>query len=330
MKKALITGATGFIGAHVARKLVERGYQVTALVRQNSNPALINGLSLNIVVGDITNFDSLLRPMHGIDELYHIAADYRLWSKNPREIFRNNVEGTRCVLEAAYTCEVPRTVYTSTVGCLGIPRDMSSGNETTPVTRNELVGNYKKSKYDAEQVALNYAQKGLNLVIVNPSTPIGPGDIKPTPTGKIVLDFLNGKMQGFVDTGLNLAAVEDVAEGHILAAQKGRRGEKYILGNKNMTLREILEILAHLTNRKPPTFRVPHSLALAAAVADAVGCRLLRKEPSIPIEGVLMSKKKMYFSSQKAVRDLGMPQSSIEDALARSIAWFQENGYVKN
>jgi len=329
MKKALVTGGTGFIGAHVVRKLVERGYHVIALVRPTSNLTLLKGLCLHTVVGDLTDFDSLIPAMRDIDELYHVAADYRLWARNPHEIYLNNVAGTRNVLEAAFVCGVSRVVYTSSVGCLGIPLDGSEGNETTPVEKNQLVGNYKKSKFDAEQAAVEYVARGLDVVIVNPSTPVGPGDIKPTPTGKIVLDFLNGNMRGFVDTGLNLIAVEDVAEGHILAAERGVTGEKYILGNRNMTLREILETLAHLTNRKSPTFHVPHFLALAAAVVDTARCMALSKEPCIPIEGVLMSQKKMFFSSAKAIKELGLPQSSIEDALVRSITWFEENGYVK-
>ena len=329
MKTAFVTGGTGFVGAHVVRKLVERGYHVIALVRPSSNLTLLKGLPLHTVVGDLTDFDSLLPPMRDIDELYHVAADYRLWARNPHEIYMNNVAGTRNILEAAFVCGVSRVVYTSSVGCLGLGQDGSDGDETTFVCRDTLVGNYKKSKYDAEQAALEYVARGLDLVIVNPSTPVGPGDIKPTPTGKIVLDFLNGSMRGYVDTGLNLIAVEDVAEGHILAAQKGKTGEKYILGNRNMTLREILETLARLTNRKPPSLHVPHLLALAAAVVDTAKCKAFSKEPCIPIEGVLMSQKKMFFSSAKAVRELGLPQSSIEDALARSIEWFEENGYVK-
>ena len=196
---------------------------MTALVRLSSNTSLIQHLPVDYIIGNVTNMDSFLPALDGIDELYHVAADYRLWARNPSEIHFNNVQGTLHVLEAALRQRVPRVVYTSTVGCLGIPRDGSPGDENTPVTRRDLVGHYKKSKYDAERIALDYARKGLNVVIVNPSTPVGPGDIKPTPTGKIVLDFLRGKMAGYVDTGLNLIAVEDVAEGHLLAAERGRR-----------------------------------------------------------------------------------------------------------
>lgn len=330
MKKTFVTGGTGFVGAHVVRRLVERGDRVTALVRPTSNDALIRRLPVEMVIGDITDLDSLLAPVSGVDELYHVAADYRLWARNPREIYLNNVQGTRNVLEAALRGSVGRIVYTSTVGCLGQWKDGSPADEKTPVSRERLVGHYKKSKFDAEQVALEYAGRGLNLVIVNPSTPVGPGDIKPTPTGKIILDYLKGRMPAYVDTGLNLVAVEDVAEGHLLAAEKGRVGEKYILGNRDMTLREMLQCLAYTANSKPPRLRIPHLVALAAAVLNTSVCRLSNREPGIPIEGVLMSRKKMFFSSEKAVRELGLPQSSIEEALERAVKWFDENGYTRS
>lgn len=326
-KKAFVTGATGFVGAHVARKLVERGDNTTVLARPSSNLSLLKGLPVEIAIGDLTDFNSIIEHMKGVDQLYHVAADYRLWARDPRDIYRSNVDGTRNILEAALKQGVSNVVYTSTVGCLGIPKDGSPGDENTHVTRNELVGHYKKSKYDAEQVALEYVEKELNVVIVNPSTPIGPGDIKPTPTGKIILDFMRGKMGGFVDTGLNLIAVEDVAEGHLLAAEKGRVGEKYILGNRNMTLCEILTTLAKITNRKPPSLQVPHWTALLAAYANTAASTVLGKEPSIPIEGVLMSMKKMYFTSEKAIRELRLPQTPVEDALARAVRWFEDNGY---
>jgi dihydroflavonol-4-reductase len=329
VRKCFVTGGTGFVGAHVVRRLVERQDRVTCLVRPTSNRKLLEGLLVDIAIGDATDIDSLLPHLAGIDELYHVAADYRLWARDPSEIYRSNVEGARCVLEAARRKGARRVVYTSTVGCLGLPKDGSPGSEDTPVARDELVGHYKKSKYDAEQVALEYAASGLDLVIVNPSTPVGPGDIKPTPTGKIVLDYLRGKMRAFVDTGLNVIAVEDVAEGHLLAAAKGRAGEKYILGNRNMTLKEILEALARVTGGRAPSLRIPHCVALCAAVADTALSRLRGREPEIPIEGTLMARKKMFFSSAKAVRELGLPRSPVEHALARAVEWFVENGYVK-
>lgn len=320
-----MTGGTGFVGAHVVRKLVERGDSVIALVRATSRLTLIEGLPVETVIGDIRDLDTLIPPLRGIDELYHVAADYRLWSRDPRELYAANVDGTRNVLEAALRQGVPKIVYTSTVGCLGIPSDGSPGDETTPVARDQLVGHYKKSKFDAEQVALEYAARGLGVVIVNPSTPVGPGDIKPTPTGKIILDFLRGRMPAYVDTGLNLIAVEDVAEGHLLAAEKGTVGEKYILGNENLTLREILGILARITGRKPPSVRIPHVLALIAAVTSTSASRILGKEPGIPIEAVLMSRKRMFFSSEKAVRELGLSRTPVADALAGAVRWFRGN-----
>jgi len=326
--RVFLTGGTGFVGAHVARRLVERGDDVIVLIRASSNISLLQGLSVETIVGDIQDFDSLLGAMKGSDEVYHVAADYRLWARDPREIYHSNVNGTRNVLEAAMRLDIPKVVYTSTVGCLGIPKDGSPGDENTPVTRDELVGHYKKSKYDAEQVALSYAAKGLNIVIVNPSTPIGPGDIKPTPTGKTILDFMRGKMPGFVDTGLNLIDVEDVAVGHLLAARYGRIGEKYILGNRNMTLQEILQVLAKITDRKAPTLCIPYWVAILAAAVDTGISRVLNREPGIPLEGALMSRKKMFFSADKAVRELGLPQSPVEDALRRAVEWFEENNYA--
>lgn len=329
MKKSFVTGGTGFVGAHVVRKLVERGNDVTVLVRPWSNKSLIADLPVRFAIGDITDAETLETAIKGVDEVYHIAADYRLWARDPSEIYRNNVEGTRNVLEVSFRQGVEKIVYTSTVGCLGLPVDGSEGNEQTPVARNELVGHYKKSKYDAEQIAFDYAARGLPVVIVNPSTPVGPGDIKPTPTGRIILDFLNGKMKAYVDTGLNLVTVEDVAEGHILASARGRIGEKYILGNRNMTLKELLDVLSKLTGLPSPTVRIPHWVAITAAAFDVATARVLGREPRIPLEGALMARKKMFFSSQKAVQELGMPQSSIEDALARAVDWFEKNGYVR-
>jgi dihydroflavonol-4-reductase len=329
MKKVFVTGGTGFVGAHVIRKLIERGQHVFALVRPFGNPTLLKSLDVETVTGDITDFDSVNSALVGIDELYHVAADYRLWASDPREIYYNNLGGTLNVLEAALRRGVGRVVYTSTVGCLGIPKDGSAGNEDTPVKREDVVGHYKKSKFDAEQVALEYADKGLDVVIVNPSTPVGPGDVRPTPTGKIILDFLMGKMQAYVDTGLNLISVEDVAEGHLLAAEKGVRGCKYILGNHNLTLKQILKMLAEITGRKPPSVCIPHWAALVASVANTAYNSALARPPSIPIEGVLMARKKMFFSSEKAVTQLGLPQSPVEDALAASVEWFKRNGYLE-
>lgn len=325
MRRSFVTGATGFVGAHVARRLIERGDHVKALVRAGSNRKLLEGLPVEIVIGDVRDPHSLSALLNGIDELYHLAADYRLWARDPREVFRANVDGTSNILDAAAKQGVGKIVYTSTVGCLGLPADGSPGDETTPVRREELVGAYKRSKYDAEQIALQYAASGLNVVVVNPSTPVGPGDIKPTPTGKVILDFLRGRMPAYVDTGLNLISVDDVAEGHLLAAEKGRVGEKYILGNQNLTLREILGLLAKITGTKPPSVRIPHWVALTAAALDTAHSRALGREPSISIDAVRMSRKRMFFSGEKAVRELGLKQTPVDAALAEAVNWFRRN-----
>jgi len=330
MRRVFVTGGTGFVGAHVVRKLVGRGDHVIALARRKADTALLNGLPVEIVPGDITDLETLLWPMRRCGEIYHIAADYRLWARQPEEIYYNNVIGTLNVMEAALRTQAPRVVYTSTVGCLGIPRDGSPGDECTPVKRTDLVGHYKKSKYDAEKTVLEYVDKGLDAVIVNPSTPVGPGDIKPTPTGRIIVDFLNGGIRGYMDTGLNLISVEDVAEGHLLAAAKGRTGERYILGNENLTLREILAVLSRITGLGAPTLQVPYFLALSAALASGMASRITNRQPAIPLEGVRMAKKKMFFSSAKALRELDLPQSSVSDALSEAVDWFKANGYTKN
>lgn len=320
--RVFVTGGTGFVGAHVVRKLVERGDDVVALVRPTSNRSLIEHLPVEFAIGDLTDLGTLVEPTRGSDEVYHVAADYRLWARDPREIYRVNLDGTRNVLEAALRCGVGKVVYTSTVGCLGIPSDSSPGDEDTPVTRSDLVGHYKKSKYDAEQIALDYARLGLPIVIVNPSTPVGPGDIKPTPTGKIIVDFLQGRMRAYVDTGLNLIAVEDVAQGHLLAASRGRVGERYILGNRNMSLKEVFDVLAGIAGIASPSVRIPHWVAIAAAAASTAAGRVMGREPGIPLEAALMSTKRMFFSPAKAVRELGLPRSPVQDALARAVDYF--------
>ncbi len=328
MSRVFVTGGTGFVGSHVIKRLIARGDHVVALVRPFGNPALLKGLNVETVTGDITDFDSIYSALAGIDEVYHVAADYRLWAPDPREIYYNNLGGTLNVLEASLRRGVRRVVYTSTVGCLGIPKDGSLGDEETPVTRDQLVGHYKKSKFDAQAVALEYVSKGLDVVIVNPSTPIGPGDVKPTPTGKIILDFLRGKMRAYVDTGLNFISVEDVAEGHILAAEKGLAGRKYILGNRNLSLKAFFDILSQITGRPSPSIKIPHWVAFLAAVGDSAYNGMLGKAPNIPIEGVLMARKKMFFSSDRAIEELGLKSSPIEDAVAQSVNWFTSNGYA--
>jgi dihydroflavonol-4-reductase len=325
----LVTGGSGFVGSRVVRKLVDRGESVRCLVRQTSVRKNLDGLPVELVTGDLQDPASLAAAVRGCRVVYHVAADYRLWSRDPKELYRSNVDGTRNLLDAAHRAGCERIVYCSSVGALGIPKGGGSGTETTPVKLEDMVGHYKRSKYLAEQEALKAAERGVPVVIVNPSTPVGPNDVKPTETGRIITRFLNAQMPAYLDTGLNLIDVDDVAEGHLLAAEKGRIGEKYILGNRNMTLREILETLARLTGRPAPRVRMPYSLVYGiASINELFVGGLLRREPGIPLEGVRMARKLMFFDAAKAVRELGLPQSPVEGALERAIHWFCENGYV--
>lgn len=326
---AAVTGGTGFVGSHLVRLLVERGERVRVLARPSSRLDVLEGLPVDIVRGDVRDPGSLTHLMDGVSVLYHAAADYRLWSLNPNELYESNVGGTEAVLAAAKSAGVPRIVYTSTVGCLGIPRDGTPGDETTPVRLEEMVGHYKRSKFLAEQVALRSAQDGLPVVIANPSTPVGPGDHKPTPTGKIILDAMTGRIPAFVDTGLNLVDVRDVALGHILAAERGRIGEKYILGACNMTLAKILGMIASAAGRPAPKVRIPYALAyLVGALNTAWADLVTHQPPSVSLESVRMSHRKMYFSSEKAVRELGLPQSPVENAITDAVNWFTKHDYT--
>lgn len=329
--RALVTGATGFVGSHVARALAERGACVRALVRRSSRIDNLADLDCEPVYGDLTDADSLARAVQGCDAVFHVAADYRLWSRDPRELYRANVDGTVNMLRAAASAGVQRVVYTSTVGALAAPVSDVPSDEDTPVTFGDMVGHYKRSKFLAEEQARRFhSQEGLDVVIVNPSTPVGERDIKPTPTGKIIVDFLNRRLPAFVDTGLNLIDVRDVAVGHVLAFERGKAGERYILGNENITLEGILKLLAEITGMPAPTRRIPYRLAYAAACADTwLFGTVLGREPHIPLEGVRMARKFMFFSSAKAVRELGLPQSPVRDALSRAVDWFRANGYIR-
>jgi dihydroflavonol-4-reductase len=324
-----VTGGTGFVGAHVVRALLRRGRNVRCLVRSSSRLSNLEGLQVEIVAGDLTDRASLSRAMAGARTVFHCAADYRLSARDPREIYAANVEGTRNVLAAASEVGADKVVYTSSVGALGLNRDGLPGNEETPVEPRSLIGHYKKSKHQAERVAEEWAAKGLPVVIVNPSTPVGEMDIKPTPTGQMIVDFINRRMPAYVETGLNLVDVRDVAEGHALAAQMGRVGEKYILGNRDMTLKEIFDALSRLTGVPSPAVRLPHWVPLAAAAVDTLASRLTGRRPRVPLEGARMSRHTMYFDAGKAVRELGLPQTPVEEALGRAVAWFRENGYVR-
>ena len=328
--RILVTGATGFVGGAVARALVKAGHEVRVLVRQQSDRRNIRDLPIEIYHGDVCDLESVRRATAGCAQVYHVAALYKLWVRRKADIYASNVTGTENILLAARESNVEKVIYTSSVATLGVPNDGTPGIEETPVSLADMVGHYKRSKFLAEQVALRYAQEGLPVVIVNPSTPVGIADLKPTPTGQVIVDFLNGRMPGYVDTGLNLVDVEDVAAGHLLAAEKGRVGEKYILGNENLTLQQILEILADLTKLPAPQFRVPYALALGVAYADATLARLIpRREPQVPLVGVKLSKKKMFFDSTKAIHDLGLPQTPVREALRKAVVWFIKNDYVK-
>ncbi len=327
MPVAFVTGATGFIGHHVASSLLRRGWQVKALCRKASvRPPDLQGVEWEI--GDLRNCDELLRGMTGAQAVFHVAADYRLWARNPREIYESNVNGTINVLEAALSAGVERVVYTSSVGALGLNADASPANETTPVTLDDMVGHYKRSKFLAEAEASKFLQKGLPIVFVHPSTPVGPGDHRPTPTGKIIIDFLNRLMPAYLDTGLNIVDVRDVAEGHCLAFEHGKVGEKYILGNRNMTLAEIFLVLEKISGIPAPRIRLPYKPILWLAKVFYLISFITRREPLIPYEGVRMAAKHMFFDASKAVRELGMPQTPVEKALSDAVSWFRENGYI--
>jgi dihydroflavonol-4-reductase len=325
----LITGASGFIGAHLTRYLLGRGERVRVLVRPESNLRTLAGLPVERVCGDLRQPISLQAAVEGVDRIYHLAADYRLFARDPQEIYDSNLLGTRNILEAAGRQGVERFVYTSSVATLAVPREGGLPNEQTEARLEEMIGHYKRSKYLAEQEALRAARNGLPVVIVNPTAPVGPWDWKPTPTGRIILDFLNRRMPAYLDTGLNLVPVEDVAIGHGLVADQGQVGERYILGARNMTLKEILEALSGISGRPAPRLRLPHSVALAAAYADHWVSRLRSRPPRIPLEGVRMAKHKMFVDCSKAERELNFRPGSVEAALGRAVRWYVENNYVQ-
>jgi len=326
----LVTGASGFVGSHVARLLAERGESVRVLLRPTSRTDMLEGIACERVIGDLCRPEALEAVLRGVRRVFHVAADYRLWSRDPAEIYCNNVEGTRNLLSAARHAGVERFVYTSTVATVAVPTEEGAlPDESTPARLEQMVGHYKRSKFIAEREVLAGAEDGMPVVIVNPTTPVGPGDWKPTPTGRIVVDFLNGRMPAYVETGLNVVAVEDVAAGHLLAAERGRPGERYILGGRNMTLQEILTELAWITGRAAPRVRIPHAVAMAAACVDTAFCRLLRREPHIPLEGVRMARHRMFVETSKAERELGFLPGPIAAALERAVRWYQGHGYVR-
>lgn len=326
--KAFITGATGFIGGNLVRTLLADGHQVRALVRPGSDQRNLADLPLELAAGDLDDLAQLTEQIAGCDVVFHVAAHYSLWAKDSDAIYRANVTGTKNMLAAAQRAGVQRFVHTSSVAAIGVPPAGTSATEETHTTVEALVSAYKKSKFLAEQAALDAARNGLDVVIVNPSTPIGAHDVKPTPTGEIVLRFLQDRMPAYVHTGLNLIDVEDVARGHILAWQKGRTGERYILGHRNLTLKEMLQMLAQITGKPAPRFAVPHVLPLAISFVDEmILARYFGKTPQVSYASVQMSRHAMYYDSSKAVRELGLPQSPIEGAIEKAVRWFRENGF---
>jgi len=326
--KVLVTGATGFIGGNLARRLCQRGYEVSALVRPGANTLTIDDTGVEQFPGDILNRESVDRAVEGCQGVFHCAAIYAFWSRTPDTIHRTNVDGTKTVLQAARQAGAARVVLTSTVSTMGFwPGKLST--EETLLDPSHLIGHYKNSKYEAELLAFEMAVEGLPLVVVNPTAPVGPWDVKPTPTGKIVLDFMRGRIPAYLDTGMNLVDVEDVAEGHILAMERGIPGQRYLLGNKNVSLIEMFRMLQEITGRPVPRWRVPYWMALAAGYLDeAVEGKMLSWEPRIPVEGLKVARSPMYVDCGKAVRELGLPQNSVEAALEKSVRWFTNHGYV--
>ena len=330
----LVTGATGFIGGNLARALAARGEDVRALVRPTANDLAIRDTNVKQMTGDLLDADSLRRAADGCETVYHCAATYAFWSKRPENIYHTNVAGTRNMLDAARRAGARRMVFTSSVSTIGLPAAGASepdqlGTEELPPDPSHLIGHYKQSKYAAERMALDANDDDLEVVVVNPCAPVGKWDVKPTPTGRIPLDFARGRIPGYMATGMNLVDVADVAEGHILAMERGRPGERYILGHRNLTLREVFGMLADITGRRAPRLRFPHWLIMGAAICDQwVESGILRREPMIPVEGIKIARHPMYVSSQKAVHQLGFPQSSVESALEKAIRWFTDHGYL--
>src|SRR5713101_7147725 len=326
---AFVTGATGFVGSPVARVLAEQGADLRLLVRSSSNLKNIRGLKAEQVVGDLRDPVTLEKAMAGCDVVFHVAADYRLWIPDPEQMYRANVEGTRAILQATRKNRVRRVVYTSSVATMGFTSNGRPADENSSVSLENMIGHYKRSKFMAEQVAMQAARSGMDVVVVNPTTPVGEQDIKPTPTGRIIVDFLKKKFPAYVDTGLNLVDVTECARGHVAALEKGRSGERYILGGENLTLKQILDKLAAITGLPSPRIRVPYLVALASGVVDTVVSGVvLRREPRVTLDAVRMGRKKMFVSSSKAERELGWKAVPVDAALRRAVDWFRGNGYA--
>jgi dihydroflavonol-4-reductase len=329
--KTFITGASGFVGSAVLRQLIQAGHRVFALLRPNSNRGNLDGLPVETVTGDLTNPDSYASILAECNYLFHVAADYRLWVRKPNEMYEINVTGTRNLMLTAASVGVKRIVYTSSVATLGLNFDGTPADETTPVTFNDMIGHYKRSKFLAEAEVIRLAQeKSLPVIIVNPSTPVGPRDIKPTPTGRVIVDAASGRIPAYVDTGLNLVHVDDVAAGHLLAFEKGAVGERYILGAQNMTLKELLTQVATIARQPPPRVRLPHNLVLPVAYFAETWAKISRRgEPLITVDGIRLAKKVMFFACKKAERELGFRPRPVEEGLRHAVDWFRENNYIR-
>jgi dihydroflavonol-4-reductase len=326
---SLVTGATGLVGSAVVRALLQAGRRVRVFVRANGNRRNLANLSVEIAEGSLQDVQSLAHAVAGCRFVYHVAADYRIWVPDPTPMFRTNVTGTRDLLTAALEAGVERVVYTSSVATLGLIPG-GSADETTQSSAKDMIGPYKRSKFEAEELARELArERGVPVVIVNPSTPVGPGDVKPTPTGRLILEAARGQMPAFVDTGLNIVHVDDVAAGHLAAAEKGRIGERYILGGENMSLAEILDAVSRAVGRRPPRLKVPHTMLFPIAFGAELAARITGREPFVTLDGVRMSRKKMYFSSGKAARELGYKPRPAREAIAVAVEWFNANGYLQ-
>ena len=329
--KAFVTGATGFVGSHVARFLAGQGAELRLLVRPSSLTANLEGIAGERVTGDLREPESLRKAMAGCEAVFHVAADYRLWAPEPHEMYRSNVEGTRNIIQLAQQSGVRRVIYTSSVATMGFTSNGHLADESSPVELGDMIGHYKRSKFQAEQIALEAGRSGADVVVVNPTTPVGEKDIKPTPTGRIIVDFLKRKFPAYVDTGLNLVDVAAVARGQVAALEKGRRGERYILGGENLTLKQILDKLGAITGLPSPRVKLPYAVAMATGILDtAVTGLLLRREPRVTVDAVRMGRKKMFVSSAKAERELGWKIVPVDDALRRAVEWFRGHGYVAN
>ena len=330
MSYVLVTGGTGFLGHHIVRKLCAEGCSVRVLARRTSPLDLVESLPVEVAFGDLLDRESLRKAAAGCDTVFHVAADYRLWARHPQELYRNNVEGTEQILAAAQEAGIRRFVYTSTVGTIGFSKNGAEGTEEDFPTPRALSGHYKRSKFLAEQVALRYARQGFPVVVVNPTAPVGEGDRRPTDTGKIILDFLNRRMPAYLDTGLNLVDVRDVAEGHWAAMLRGKPGERYILGGQNMSFKEILDTLARITGLPSPRVRIPYGVAFCAGAVNSAVAFLTARPPRIPWDGVKMARYKMFVSTAKAQRELGYRAGPVEAALERAVEWFRNHGMVRS